>query len=352
MTEVVTTAEPTTTAAQVPKASAPRRRRGVILQDLKETAASIIVHTEVKPKDKGKGILIKEPKPLKRQAQIKQDEAFSRQLEAKLNANINWNDVLDEIRPLFEKHYNSIQAFLKKGEEEVTVQEKEIEEEGNKRQGESLDHEIIKKQRMDEEAKELKRHLQIVANDDVCTEATPLGSKVPVVDYQIYHENNKPYYKIIRADGTHKIMFEKLNVKANVWKDQKGIYGLVKVKSWKLFESCRVYIIILTTTQMFLLVEKKYPLTHFTLEQMLYNVRLEVEKESEMSLELLRGGAITSKSCYKCQGLGHFAADCPNHQIVTILEKDLWPVFDEYGDKVEENAFDQEEITYVDFGRH
>nr|GFC54250.1 hypothetical protein [Tanacetum cinerariifolium] len=31
MTEAVTTAEPTTTAAQVPKASAPRRRRGVVI---------------------------------------------------------------------------------------------------------------------------------------------------------------------------------------------------------------------------------------------------------------------------------------------------------------------------------
>nr|GEX87898.1 reverse transcriptase domain-containing protein [Tanacetum cinerariifolium] len=67
------------------------------------------------------------------------------------------------------------------------------------------------------------------------------------------------------------------------------IYGLAKVKSWKLFESCRVHIITLTTTQMFLLVEKKYPLIHFTLEQMLNNVRLEVEEESEMSLELLSG---------------------------------------------------------------
>nr|GEX66603.1 ribonuclease H-like domain-containing protein [Tanacetum cinerariifolium] len=85
-----------------------------------------------------------------------------------------------------------------------------------------------------------------------------------------------------------KIMFEKHNVKANVWRDQKGRYGLAKVKSWKLFESCGVYIITLTTTQLFLFVEKKYPLTHFTLEQMLNNVRLEVEEENEMSLELLR----------------------------------------------------------------
>nr|GEV05165.1 hypothetical protein [Tanacetum cinerariifolium] len=87
--------------------------------------------------------------------------------------------------------------------------------------------------------------------------------------------------------NTLRIMFEKPNVKDNVWRDQKSRYGLTKVKSWKLFESYGVYIITLTTTQMILLVEKKYPLTRFTLEQMLNNVRLEVEKESEMSLELL-----------------------------------------------------------------
>nr|GEV11396.1 hypothetical protein [Tanacetum cinerariifolium] len=46
ITEVVTIAEPTTTAAQVPKVGAPRRRRSVVIQDLEETAASIIVHTE------------------------------------------------------------------------------------------------------------------------------------------------------------------------------------------------------------------------------------------------------------------------------------------------------------------
>nr|GEX36114.1 hypothetical protein [Tanacetum cinerariifolium] len=80
--------------SQVPKASAPRKKRGVVIQDHKETAtASVIVHSEVKFKDKGNGILIEEPKPLKRQAQIEQDKAFARQLEAELNANINWNDV-------------------------------------------------------------------------------------------------------------------------------------------------------------------------------------------------------------------------------------------------------------------
>nr|GEX80411.1 reverse transcriptase domain-containing protein [Tanacetum cinerariifolium] len=97
-TEVVTTAEPTTVAAQVPKASALKRRRSVVIQDPEEKAASVIVHTDVKSKDKGKGILIEEPKPLKYQAQIKQDEAFARQLEAELTENINWNDVIEQVK--------------------------------------------------------------------------------------------------------------------------------------------------------------------------------------------------------------------------------------------------------------
>nr|GEU30323.1 ribonuclease H-like domain-containing protein [Tanacetum cinerariifolium] len=40
--------------------------------------------------------------------------------------------------------------------------------------------------------------------------------------------------------------------------------------------------------EMILLVERRYPLTRFTLDQILNNVRLEVEEESEVSLELLR----------------------------------------------------------------
>nr|GEW83424.1 hypothetical protein [Tanacetum cinerariifolium] len=209
--------------------SAPRRRRGVIIQDIEETATSLIVHTKVKHKDKGKGILIEEPRPLKCQAQIEQDKAFARHLEAELNANINWNDVVEqvkrserqnnevmryqalnrkplteaqarknmmiylkniagfkmeffkgmtysEIRPLFKKHYNSIQAFLKKKEEEIVAND----------------------------------------DDDVYTEATPLASK------------------------------------------------------------------------MILLVEKKYPLTHFTLQQMLDNVRLEVKEERNDDVSLVR----------------------------------------------------------------
>nr|GFB23157.1 hypothetical protein [Tanacetum cinerariifolium] len=74
-----------------------------------------------------------------------------------------------------------------------------------KRLNESQEERAAKKQKLDKEVEELKRHLQIIPNeeDDVYTKATPLARKVPVVDYEIYNENNKPYYKIKRADARY-----------------------------------------------------------------------------------------------------------------------------------------------------
>nr|GEU94142.1 hypothetical protein [Tanacetum cinerariifolium] len=323
ITEVVTTArvdvnaasiqDTPISAAEATKVSVPRKRRGVIIQDPKETTTIVTLQLKVQEKDKRKGILIEEHKPLKRQAQIKLDEEVVRHLKAELNAVIKWKAVIeqskgkkigselsslkfavviqllriymhdlftDEIRPLFEKHYNYNQAFLNEVNEGVKVLEKEV----------SQEKEV--------EVESSKRE-----------DATPLALKIPIIDYKIHTERNRPYFKIIRADGDHierfaktkpknylddfllntlKIMFKKPNVKANVWKDQKGKYGLAKVKRWKLFESCRVHCLTLSTTQIFLLVERMYTLTHFTLEQMVNDVRLEVEDESEMSLKILR----------------------------------------------------------------
>nr|GEU30645.1 hypothetical protein [Tanacetum cinerariifolium] len=111
-----------------------------------------------------------------------------------------------------------------------------------------------KRRKLDEEVEELRRHLQIMPNkdDDVHTKASPLARKVLIVDYQ------------------------------------RNAHGQAQVKGWKLLESCGVQIITFTSTQLILLVERKYSLIRFTLDQMLNAVRLEVEEESEVSLELLR----------------------------------------------------------------
>nr|GEV44269.1 hypothetical protein [Tanacetum cinerariifolium] len=242
MTEVVTAAAATITAATTLITAAPsaaRRRKGVVIRDPEETATpSIIIHTEPKSKDKGKEIMVQDPKPLKKKTQIEQDEAYARDLKAELNKIINWDDVMeqvqrkekednaidyfkgmsnDDIRPIFEKYFNSNVAFLEKTKAHMEEEDSRV----LKRTSESLEEKAAKKQKLDEEVKELKKHLQIVPNndDDVYTEATPLALKVPVVDYAIHIENNKPYFKIIRADGTHQLFLRFLSLLKNFDKE-------------------------------------------------------------------------------------------------------------------------------------
>nr|GEV28469.1 hypothetical protein [Tanacetum cinerariifolium] len=274
---VTATAATTITAAPMPKANAARRRKGVVIRDPEETTTPLdIVHSKPKSRER-KSKTVMRYQTLKRKPQT---EAHARK---------------------------NMMVYLKN----------------------------MAGFKMDFFKEELKTYLQIVPHykDDVYTETTPLALKVPVVDYQIHTEHNKPDYKIIRADGTHqlflsfisllrnfdiedlemmwkivqeifassepknfsddfllnalKTMFKKPNVEDSIWKNQKGIYKLAKVKSWKLLESYGVHIITFINTQMIPLVERRYPLTRFTLDQMLNNVRLEVEEESEVSLELL-----------------------------------------------------------------
>nr|GEX52752.1 retrotransposon protein, putative, Ty1-copia subclass [Tanacetum cinerariifolium] len=102
-------------------------------------------------------------------------------------------------------------------------------------------------------------------------EATSLARKVPVVNYEIIEQNNKPYYKIIRADEeskkcTRSSKSQGLEAIGIMWCIDHYIYN----------------------HQLILLVERRYPLIKFTLDHMLNAVRLEVKEESEVSLELLR----------------------------------------------------------------
>nr|GEV01149.1 hypothetical protein [Tanacetum cinerariifolium] len=99
-----------------------------------------------------------------------------------------------KIRPLFEKHYNYNQAFLEEVNEEVTLLEKEVELKGHKRE-----------------------------------EATPLASKIPIVDYKIHLEINKTYFKITRADGNHMLFLSFSTLLKNFDReDPESLWKLVK----------------------------------------------------------------------------------------------------------------------------
>nr|GEY12413.1 hypothetical protein [Tanacetum cinerariifolium] len=132
----------------------------------------------------------------------------------------------DAIRTIFEKHFHSIVGFLEKSKEE-------LEEEASralKRKTKSFEEKAAKKQKLDEEVEELKKHLQIVPNDDddVYTEATPLALKIVKERFS----SSKP--KSFSNDfllTTLKAMFKKPDVEDQIWKNQRGIHRLAKVKS-------------------------------------------------------------------------------------------------------------------------
>nr|GEU56697.1 putative ribonuclease H-like domain-containing protein [Tanacetum cinerariifolium] len=197
----------TLTAAPSRVTAAPsRRKKGVVIRDpQEESTTSTIKPAETKSKDKGKGILVEEPKPLKKQAQIEKDEKYARELEVELNKNIDWDEVIDhvkkkakedlavkryqalkrkpqteaqarknmmiylknvagfkmdyfmgmsydDIRPIFEAKFDSNVAFLQKTKEQI----EEEESKALKRINETPAEKASKRQKLDEEVEELK----------------------------------------------------------------------------------------------------------------------------------------------------------------------------------------------------
>nr|GEZ80927.1 hypothetical protein [Tanacetum cinerariifolium] len=268
------------TAALIVVAAYTRRRKGVIIRDPKEelslkTSAETPAETP-KVKDKGKGIMIEAPKPIKKKDQIEMDAEYARKLQEdidrdhdRFNKDVDWDAAMDDVN------------------QKSSTKRRKLSEEA-------------------QEAEDLRKRLEVVEDkdDDVFVEATPLASQVPVVDYQIVLIDNKSRFKIIRADETHQLYISFVTLLKNfdredletLWRirNQKSVHGLALVKRWKLLTSCGVHIITLSIVQLFLLVERRYPLSRFTLEQSVNVARLQVKEESKMSLELLS----KSKDCY------------------------------------------------------
>nr|GEV54227.1 putative ribonuclease H-like domain-containing protein [Tanacetum cinerariifolium] len=238
------------------------------------SAVNITIPTELpsdtpaespKVKDKGKGILIEAPKPMKKKDQIVLDAEYAKKLheeinkdDADFNKDIDWAAALDhvqsknppqyikryhgikrkpqtesechknmmfylkniagykmsffkgltydEILPIFQARFDANMRFLLKSREEMEEQDQEALKSIN----ETLAQKAAKRRKLHEQAKEdeyLMKQLEIIhdEDDDVFIEATPLGRKVPVVNYEIVMINNKPRYKIIRADDTHQL---------------------------------------------------------------------------------------------------------------------------------------------------
>ncbi|GKB59030.1 hypothetical protein Tco_0915216 [Tanacetum coccineum] len=258
------------------------------------------------------------------------------------------NKSYEEIQKAFDKRIGWIKKFKPIDSEEVKSSEKKVEGSrkkliGKKRAGNEQKQESSKRQRMkddketdeheeikeDDEA-EIKKHIEIVQDkEEITIDAIPLATKpLMIVEYKIVKEGQKGFYHLIRADGSSKryssmikmlqnidredletlwnlvkdkhentrpeddykrvlwgdlkVMFEP-DIKNEVWRSLQGY----KVTVWKLFDNCGVHFVRFRNLHVFMLVEKRYPLTPITITNML-NKKLQADHWNEMCYQLLK----------------------------------------------------------------
>ncbi|GJS77240.1 hypothetical protein Tco_0727121 [Tanacetum coccineum] len=198
----------------------------------------------------------------------------------------------DDIQKLFDKAIKRVNTFVDMDTKLVEGGEQKVDE--------------------DKETSELQNLIEVIPDEEeVAIDVVPLAAKPPtIIDWKIYKEGKKSYYQIIRADGKSqmyrvfsqmlrsftredledlykvvkarygssrpvedlhlvlwndlKTMFEP-HVEDKVWKLQQRY----KVLSWKLFDSCGVHCLTLQSGMIYMLVEKRYPLTPATITDML-----------------------------------------------------------------------------------
>nr|GEU34594.1 putative ribonuclease H-like domain-containing protein [Tanacetum cinerariifolium] len=254
----VPAATPIAVPVRVAAASTKRRKEVVIRDPEKESTA--IIPADTKSKYKVKGIMVEEPKPMKKKQHVEMDEEYARKLHEELNQDIDWDVAIDHVKQkakevLYMQRYQvmkkrlqtEVQArrnmimYLKnvagfrldyfKGMSYDDIQEEE--RKAIKSINETPAQKAAKKRKLSKEVAELNKHLEIVPDedDDVFTEATPLARKVLVMDYSIIFLNNKPHYKIVKANGTHQLYISFLTLLKNFDRDDlESLWSIVKEK--------------------------------------------------------------------------------------------------------------------------
>ncbi|GKA49174.1 hypothetical protein Tco_0742132 [Tanacetum coccineum] len=168
-----------------------------------------------------------------------------------------------------------------------------------------IKQEKAKKQKIDDDEAHMKKHMEIVPDDEVAIDAIPLATKPPIiVDWKIIkdsinREDLETIWKLVKAKhgntrpeegydrvlwGDMKVMFEP-DIESKVWKN---LQGNTKVTVLKLiFPSVEYNLMRFQNLHIFMLVEKKYPLTPATITKML-NKKLQADHWNEMCYQLLK----------------------------------------------------------------
>nr|GFA56969.1 hypothetical protein [Tanacetum cinerariifolium] len=191
-------------------------------------AAATIVTTAVPTlRAKGKAKIIEPEVPIKRKEHIRINEEYARKLEAEEQ------EAASLSRAQQDKEANNSWDYMKAMMDANRLLAKKLQAREREEFSEGWSFDEIKKlfdremTKVDEnveptidDSEELRKCIEIVPDDgdEVLIEATPISSRSPtIIDYQIYKEGKKTYFKIIRADGnsqvyqTFKKMFKNFN---------------------------------------------------------------------------------------------------------------------------------------------
>ncbi|GJY02090.1 hypothetical protein Tco_0360242 [Tanacetum coccineum] len=187
----------------------------------------------------------------------------------------------DEIQKLFDKEMKRVNAFVAMSSETQESNEKKVE--GSEEKAKSSRKKSLGKKR---------------ADDDIAIDVIPLATKPPViVDYKLLKEGIMTLWKLVKIKhgdlrledehervlwGDLKVMFEP-DKRSDVWRNLQGY----KVAIWKLIDSSGVHFVRFANVHIFMLVEKRYPLTPITITNML-NKKLQADHWNKMCYQLLK----------------------------------------------------------------
>ncbi|GJV80300.1 hypothetical protein Tco_1516170 [Tanacetum coccineum] len=242
----------------------------------------------------------------------------------------------DEIKELFETTIKRVKDFVPIESDRLVPKiltgsskrtaETELEHEGSKRQKTNEEQSAEEEKELSEE--ELQKLMMIVPVEEVYVEA--LQVKYPIIDWEVYSEDTRKYWKIIRV-GNHTEAYQTFDdmLKKFDRDDLDKLWSLVKERfsstdptddkertlwvelkrlfepdiddilwklqrymhdplTWRLYDTCGVHHVSTDRGHdIFMLVEKDYPLTRGILTLMLCN-KLQVDQYSEMANELLK----------------------------------------------------------------
>ncbi|GKE08514.1 hypothetical protein Tco_1412065 [Tanacetum coccineum] len=327
-TQVSDAGDKVSTASAATTVSASTTTTAITVDDI-TLAQALEEIKNTKPKQKGvviqelDQISFDEETALKLQAEFDEEERLAREnFKKEQEANIALIETWDDIQAKIDADHQLAKRLQAQEQEEFSIEEKatllqqllkkrrkhfvakRVEEIRNKPPTKGFDSiqemfdREFKKQKVedDKETAEIKMLMEIIPDEEEVTiDVVPLAVNHMLKSFDM--EDLETLYKLVKAKykstrsvedldlliwGDLKTMFEP-HIEDKVWRNQQDY----KVLSWKLHDSCRVHSLRMQHVHIYMLVEKKYPLTPSTLSMMLEK-KLMIYYESEMAYQLYK----------------------------------------------------------------